>query len=263
MLASPMGGLALSPSNQLFGTNFKGDFYSVNTSTGAATLIGSTGRGSIDGLDFNGSTLLAVNFVSGAPTIFSIDTATGATTTVTTALSSTGFVRAMAVLDANTVLVSGDGTGAGPTLYSINLTTGAVNTVGLLHTMGSVAAMDFLSDGKLYGVDAGGIRYLIDSNTAATTNLGALPITPSRQGLFDMTTLTAAAAQVPEPSTLVLLATGLASLAATNVLRCAPRADPSGSSSPQAGRPWDTPGSPARSRAARRGRPGAPGGAAA
>src|SRR5690349_17350672 len=57
-----MEGLALSPGGQLFGTDSSGLLYSINPLTGASTLIGDTGRGNVEGLDFNGNTLVGSDF---------------------------------------------------------------------------------------------------------------------------------------------------------------------------------------------------------
>src|ERR1700751_4181632 len=109
-------GLARNPTTgKLYGTDFLGNLYSISSTTGAATLIGtpspfggSTGRGDIEGLDFDGSALLGSTFGGGAPTIFSIDLTTAATTNIVTANVSTGAVRSMAVLNPTTVLIRAD-----------------------------------------------------------------------------------------------------------------------------------------------------------
>src|ERR1700730_13091799 len=67
--ATPIGftvqflqGLAFSPQGSLFGTDYLGGLYSVSTTTGAATFIGSTGLGDVEGLNFRGTTLIGTNF---------------------------------------------------------------------------------------------------------------------------------------------------------------------------------------------------------
>src|ERR1700732_3058341 len=67
--AAPIGptgqflqGLAFSPQGSLFGTDFLGNLYPVSPPPGAATFIGSTGLGDIEGLAFAGTTLIGTNF---------------------------------------------------------------------------------------------------------------------------------------------------------------------------------------------------------
>ena len=67
-------GLALSPSGMLFATDSGGILYRINPATAETTFVGSTGLGNIEGLDFNGTTLVGSPFRSS--TLFSIDTAT-------------------------------------------------------------------------------------------------------------------------------------------------------------------------------------------
>ena len=66
--ATPIGytgqylqGLALSPAGRLFGTDAYGGLFSISTTTGAATFIGDTGLGDIEGLSFRGSTLIGTD----------------------------------------------------------------------------------------------------------------------------------------------------------------------------------------------------------
>jgi hypothetical protein len=184
--------LAISPSGQLFGATSGGLLYSVNSTTAAATLIGDTGLGNIEGLDFNGSTLLATDF-SSTPRVYSLDTATAAPTLVVTAASNTGDVRAMTVLDSNTLLIRGDSPGPN-SLYSLNLTTGAVSLRG--NTNDFYAALDFASNGALYALFADGSLGQIDPNTAAVTTIG------NTGGQFWLSLAAPAATEVPEPASL-------------------------------------------------------------
>src|SRR6202035_4496756 len=111
--ATPIGntgqflqGLAFSPAGSLFGTDYLGNLYSVSKTTGAATFIGSTGLGDIEGLTFRGSTLIGTNFsnLGGPTTVSAIHTATAAATPITS--FSQGPVRAMALVNPNTIDVS-------------------------------------------------------------------------------------------------------------------------------------------------------------
>ena len=194
-----MEGLALSPGGQLFGTDDAGNLFSINPTTGAATLIGSTGLGDVEGLKFDGVTLLGINFAA-TPTVFSINTVTAGATDVVTADSPTGAVRAMTVLDPNDVLVRGDGP-PNNTLYSLNLSTGFVTTIGTLAVDGSqFAAMDFVN-GVLYGLDNDGSEWIINPSDAAVTLVG----NTGRQFWLEMTAVTS----TPEPATLPPFGLGL------------------------------------------------------
>jgi hypothetical protein len=200
-------GLAFSPTGVLYGTNSGGVLYSLNTSTGAATLIGSTGQGDIEGLHFSGSTLVGISF-STVPTLFSIDTTTGATTNIVTLTSNVAGVPRDLVITGNTalftVLDSPD------TLYSANLTTGAVTLIGSMAvTPGQFLAMDFGSNGILYGFNGDGNVYSINPATAGVTLLG------NTGGQFWLD----ATAVVPEPSTWALMVLGASLLLAVRPWR--------------------------------------------
>jgi hypothetical protein len=165
-------GLARDPaSGQLYGTDGRGVLYAVSSTTGAATLIGNTGRGAIDGLDFDGSTLLGSTSTS-EPTIFSINLATAHTSNVAKANIGTGGIRAMTVLNRTSVLVLGDKStnDQDQGLYSIDLTTGNTAFIGDFVSHGC-NAINFLSDGNLYALDSHGNSYRVNPATAVTTRL--------------------------------------------------------------------------------------------
>jgi hypothetical protein len=192
--------IAQAPNGTLYGATSGGILYSINATTGAATLIGNTGLGNIEGLDFNGNTLLATNF-NATPSVYSLNLATAAATLVVTAGSPTGLVRSMTVLDANTLLVRGDL--GGNTLFSLNLGTGAVAAIGA--QADTIFGMDFLSNGSLYGLSDQGQMYLINGGTGALTLIG---------DTGDQFWLSLTGATVPAPAALPLLGLGLAGLAA-------------------------------------------------
>jgi hypothetical protein len=207
--ATPIGftgqflqGLAFSPQGGLFGTDFLGNLFSVSTTTGAATLIGSTGLGDIEGLSFNGSTLIGTNFsnLGGPTTVSAINTTTAAATTITS--FSQGPVRAMTVANPNTIDVASDSP-VSQSLVQVNLLTGTNTNLGQLPSMGAalIAALNFGSDGVLYALDPLGNEFIINSNGAGTPvgNTGG-------QDWLDLTMASSTGpSTVPEPNSMTLL----------------------------------------------------------
>jgi hypothetical protein len=169
-------GVARDPTTgQLYGTTAGGVLYAVSSTTGEATLIGNTGRGAIDGLDFDGSTLLGSTFgstLNAVPTIFSINLATAHTSNVAAADIAADGIRAMAVLNRTNVLILSDKStnDQDQGLYSIDLTTGNTAFIGDFVSHGC-NAINFLSDGNLYALDSHGNSYRVDPATAVTTRL--------------------------------------------------------------------------------------------
>jgi hypothetical protein len=177
--ATPVGptgqflqGLAVSPTGGLFGTDYLGGLYSVSKTTGAATFIGSTGLGDIEALTFRGTTLIGTNFsnLGGPTTVSAIDTATALPTTITS--FSQGPVRAMAVLNPNTIDVASDSP-VSQSLVQVNLLTGTNLNLGQLPSNGLavtgsdlISALNFGTDGVLYALDALGNEFMIASNGA-------------------------------------------------------------------------------------------------
>lgn len=206
-LIGPMGeanipeGIALSPSGALFSTDASGNLYSVNKTTGAATLVGDTGLGDIEGLAFDGSTLLGTNFNS-PTTIYSINTSNASTTSVVSA--AVALVRAMELENSNNVFVTNGSCSIPPCstnteLSSINLTTGVDTDIGaLIDDSELTAALAY--NGILYGLDSAGNEYIIDPSNAGLTFVG------NAGGLFYVD---ATIAVVPEPTTLALTGAGL------------------------------------------------------
>jgi len=208
--ATPIGptgqflqGLAVSPGGSLFGTDYLGSLFSVSKTTGAATLIGNTGLGDIEGLSFRGTTLIGTNFsnLGGPTTVSAIDTTTALPTTV--ASFSQGPVRAMAVVNSNTIDVASDSP-VSQSLVSVNLLTGSNTNLGQLPASGAalIAALNFGSDGVLYPLDPLGNEFIINNNGAGTPagNTGG-------QDWLDLTMASTnqGPGAVPEPNSMALL----------------------------------------------------------
>jgi hypothetical protein len=209
--ATPIGptgqfleGLAISPTGSLFGTDFLGNLFSVSKTTGAATFIGDTGLGDVEGLSFNGATLIGTNFsnLGGPTTVSAIATTTGAPTTITS--FSQGPARAMAVVNPNTIDVASDSP-VSQSLVLVDLTTGTNTVLGQLPSMGAalIAAMNFGTDGNLYALDPLGNEFIIASNGAGTLvgNTGG-------QDWLDLTMASnTSTSTVAEPDSMALLLT--------------------------------------------------------
>jgi hypothetical protein len=222
--AAPIGptgqlleGLAFSPGGSLFGTDYLGNLFSVSTTTGATTFIGNTGLGDVEGLGFQGTTLIGTNFsnLGGPTTVSAINTAT----TVTTFQQ--GPVRAMAVLNSNTIDVASDSpvspSLASQSLVQVNLTTGLPTTLGQLPGGGTnlIASLTFGTDGNLYALDSLGNDFLIASNGAGTL----IGNTGGQQWLDVTIDPPALAAPVPQPNSIAFLLTAAVALIGLRVWR--------------------------------------------
>ena len=185
-----------SPGGALFGTDDRGNLYSINKTTAATSLIGNTGLGDIEGLDFNGSTLLGTNFGNSPTTVYSINTTTAAATPITSFAGRA--VDAMAVQNATTILVASEPTSSGPQfLVSVDLLTGADTVLGQLPSTDIATGLDFGTDGNLYEIDLSGNVYIINPSNASSIFVGST-------GADDVLDLAIAPA-VPEPSSVALL----------------------------------------------------------
>ena len=150
--------------------------YTVNTSTGLATLVGATGFNGVSALAFapNGITLYGeANASPTSPrTLITINTSTGAGTAIGAAAISSNFADIAFRSDGVLFGVNGNGN-----LYTINTSTGAATLVGHPGT-------PFVGGGGL-AFNAGGILYLANTLGGVTNNR-----------LFTVNTSTGAATQV-------------------------------------------------------------------
>jgi hypothetical protein len=214
--ATPIGftgqflqGLAFSPGGSLFGTDYLGNLFSVSKTTGATTLIGSvnvggTSVGDIEGLTFRGTTLIGTNFsdLGGPTTVYSIDTTTAAASAITS--FSQGPVRAMTLLNPNSIDVASDSP-LSQSLVNVNLLTGTNMNLGQLPSTGAalIAALGFGIDGNLYALDPFGNEFTLASNGA-----GMLVGNTGGQYWLDLTIDPPVDPNgVPEPNSMALLLT--------------------------------------------------------
>src|SRR5207245_6098059 len=113
--------------------------------------------------------LIGTNFSNrgGPTTVYTINTTTAVPTAITS--FSQGPVRAMAVLNTNTIDVASD-TPVSESLVSVNLLTGTNTALGQLPGAGAdlIAALNFGTDGVLYALDPLGNDFIINSNGAGT-----------------------------------------------------------------------------------------------
>jgi hypothetical protein len=145
-------GIAINQNEDLYGTDTGGQLYNINPLNARTTLIGSTGRGNIEALDFLGDRLLGVDF-NMRPTVFSIDVTNASTTSIVTVQNEIGAIRSGAVFNENTLIVRSDMNGLGSLgnfLHFIDLTTGSTTLIGSISNI--TAGLDFDTNGNLYGL---------------------------------------------------------------------------------------------------------------
>ena len=146
--------------------------------------------------------------VFGGMNLRGIDPTTGITTSIAR-LTGAFAVESIAFAADGTLYATGNASNTvGNFLYTIDVSTGVMTLVG---NMGlEIDTLTFDQDGMLYGSRSGPTRdslYSIDTGTAALTNLG-------NTGVFEIVGLTSIRS-VPEPSSILLMAIGLAGLRLT------------------------------------------------
>lgn len=176
--------IAFAPDGTLYGSTSANDANSkqlvtIDTSTGAATLVGGFGTANtMADLSFSGSTLYGVSS-GGTPSLYTINTSTGVATVVGTNLGVTTASGNGASFCPNTNLYFAGKTTSG-NLYTVNAGTGVASALGVM-TGGSISdtipALACSVGGVLYGIDNAGLGtsslISIDYGTLAITNIGS------------------------------------------------------------------------------------------
>ena len=197
-------GIALSPDGTLFGTDSSGRLWTIDKTTAVPTRVGTTVLGDLEGLDFNGTTLIACH-VEDPTSIYSLDTGTGVPTLLVTTPSGFGVTNSLAALTSTSALILTTNYIGWPippntqTLRSVDLNNGAVTTLGPSNATSLIAGIDFAGS-TLYGLDISGDVYTINPLNGATMLLG----NTGGQSWVDLTI-----APVPEPISMIFFGTGL------------------------------------------------------
>jgi len=163
-MGAVMTDLAFSPSGELFGVTFT-DLYRIDPTTAASTLIGSLGLNDSNALEFAPDGTL---FLASANSTLlrTVNTTTGATTVV-------GDMRVLSSGDlafdasSGTLLLSASAV-PNDDLYRVDPTTAASTLVGSIG-FPDVFGLDFFFGSTLFGVTNGGALITIDTTSGAGT----------------------------------------------------------------------------------------------
>ena len=198
-----MAGLAYDAENDiLFGsTSSTSNLYSINRSTGTATLIGPIGVPLMHALAFDNSTGILYGAYGGTSSLYRINPLTGAATLIGDA----GFPFSGLAFEPVTNILYGTTYAPGVTkLLRIDVATGQATQIGTVALNG----VSFEPEtGVLYGISNGslGLRkglYTVDIATGVPSLVGSLSLENPLDLQFVL-------APVPEPGTWVLLVLGL------------------------------------------------------
>lgn len=193
--------IAFDPSGELFGVGEQGTLYSINPPTGELTLIGNLGARTnslVFGLD--GSLWSA-----GRNALYSVDPDTG-TSELAVNLSPFDSAGDLAFDSLGNLLVS---TTQG-SLVRIDTTAQTFDVVGELG-FEDVFGLARAPDGTMFGITSGNQLLSVDTNTGFATELGGITAQGFVLGATGGSSFATEA--VPEPSTMILVAFGLAGIA--------------------------------------------------
>jgi hypothetical protein len=190
----------------------------INQTTGVNTPVGANGVALTTVTNLANGQLFGVGFDDN---LYQINPNTG----VATLVGSTGLPSLLTVSDFNNSLASNgttlyytlDTDGGAGTLYTLNTTTGLATPVGALGTtgiLGSAFAGPTFGTGQLYGFTGTGATYVINLTTGQASSFNNNGIDDIFGGVGIVT-----AAAAPEPTSLALLASGIACLAGYGRLR--------------------------------------------
>lgn len=188
--------------------------YSVNLTTGAATLIGSTGLpAELTGITYDAAnnTLYGAQDISGAPLV-ALDISTGAATAVGTGIAK-GSVDNVAYDSTNGILYGWSDCLGCAALYSIDPITGVgtlLNGTGLTSN-DSQLVYDPVTN-LLWDLDVGGQFSTIDPTTFTQTLVVGGPTFNTE--LSGLALIPGTSTATPEPSTVVFIGSGVAMLLA-------------------------------------------------
>ena len=197
--------IAIDNSGKVFGSSGGASLISINTVTQTSSFIGLLNN-FINALAFNSNNTL---FGAGGGSLFSINTTTGTATAIGSiggSYSSSGDLA----FGPGGVLYGTSKSGCGANtdcLFSINTTTGVGTLVGQIG-LSDVFGLAF-SDGVMYGIKDINTLISISLATGSGTVLGSYTLTSRTFGAT-------AAAPVPIPAALPLLAAGLGAMGLTS-----------------------------------------------
>ncbi|MEO0426716.1 MAG: hypothetical protein AAF160_04650 [Pseudomonadota bacterium] len=209
-----VSGLAASPSGELFGITTANQLISIDPSSGAGTVVGTSSvTSSPEGLAFAPDGTL---FASGGSSLFTIDPLTGASTLLGTisladidglTVTQGPVTTAAGTFGAGTLLAADSGD-----LFAINPSSLAVTAIGSPTNSVPQEALTILPDGTLFAADSSlDAVFLVDLVTLVSTQVGP----PTGLALIGGLTgpVSPSASDVPLPAGLPLALAGLLSLA--------------------------------------------------